>query len=157
MMELTPQEQEEMEKFCAQSFDFARENDAESLKIMLDHGLNVNLANHKGDTLLMLASYHNSLEAAKLLLERGAQVDQKNNRNQTPLAGVCFKGYFEMAQLLLQYGANPNEGGTMSPLNCAIMFKRKKILNILLKHKNVKLSFLQKIFLKFSSFKKSKI
>lgn len=155
-MKLTLEEEQELEKFCAQSFDYARNNDKESLEIMLNHGLNVNLSNHKGDTLLMLASYHNSLEVAQMLLQRGAEVDKTNNRNQTPLAGVCFKGYVEMAKLLLQYGANPNEGGAMSPLNCAIMFKRKEILDLLLQHNNVSLSFFQKIFLKLSMLFSSK-
>ena len=88
-----PHTQEEFEKFVAQSFDFARNNDTESLRIMLDAGLNVNLANHKGNTLLMLAAYNNSLEVAQMLLQRGAEVDKKNDKAQTPLAGVCFKGY----------------------------------------------------------------
>ncbi|STP12666.1 ankyrin repeat protein [Helicobacter mustelae] len=142
--------EEEFEKFVARSFDFAREDDAESLKIMLDYGLNVNLANHKGDSLLMLASYHNSLECARLLLERGAFVDQKNNRNQTPLAGVCFKGYYEMAELLLKHGAKVDEGSGLTPLNCAIMFQRREILDLLLKHSGKKLGFWQKIFVKIS-------
>ena len=87
-MTLTPQEEQKLEEFCAKAFDFARENDKESLEIMLNAGLNINLANHKGNTLLMLAAYHNNIEVVKMLLERGAKVDKKNDKNQTPLL-VC--------------------------------------------------------------------
>ena len=145
---LTPEEEKRMEEFCAQAFDFARNNDVESLKIMLDHGLSVNFSNHKGDTLLMLASYHNSLEVADLLLSYGANVDQMNNKNQTPLAGVCFKGYDKMAEKLLKYGANPN-AGSFTPINCAIMFQRKEILKLLMKHTDKKPSLLQRLYIKF--------
>ena len=34
---------------------------------MLEQGLPPNLGNHKGDSLLMLASYHGHAEAARLL------------------------------------------------------------------------------------------
>lgn len=148
----------EFEDFVAQAFDFARNNDKQSLEIMLNAGLNVNLANHKGDTLLMLASYHNSLDVAEMLLSRGAEVDKKNDKAQTPLAGVCFKGHYKMAELLLKYNANPNEdnGMGLSPINCAIMFHRKEILKLLLEHSNKKLGFFQKIGLFLMRFKKSK-
>lgn len=143
--------QEDIENFVAQSFDFARNDDKDSLEIMLNAGLNVNLANHKGNTLLMLAAYNNSLNVAEMLLQKGAEVDKKNDKAQTPLAGVCFKGYVEMAALLLKYGANPDEdnGLGLTPINCAIMFRRKEILKLLLAHSRKKLSLWQKIGLFF--------
>lgn len=140
-------EEQKLEEFVAQSFDFARQNDKQSLEIMLNAGLNVNLANHKGNTLLMLAAYNNSLEVAQMLLQKGADVDKRNDKNQTPLAGVCFKGYYAMAELLIQYGAdvNADNGLGLTPLNCAIMFRRKEIVKLLLKHTKKKVSLLQKI------------
>lgn len=140
-------EQKQMEEFVAQSFDFARNNQIEPLTLMLDAGLNVNLSNEKGNSLLMLAAYNNSIDVAKLLLERGADVDKRNDRNQTPLAGVCFKGYTEMAQLLISYGADVDAqvGMGLTPLNCAIIFRHKDIKNILLKHSKKKPNFIQKL------------
>ena len=140
-------EQEKLEALCAMSFDFARENDTKSLTTLLDYGLNVNLSNHKGNTLLMLASYNNNFEATELLLQRGAEVDKKNDKNQTPLAGVCFKGHFAIAKLLLEYGANPHEDNGMgfTPINCAILFRRKEILDLLLRHSDRKLTWLQRL------------
>ena len=149
-MKLTLEEEKKLEELLQSSFDFVRNNDIESLKILLDSGLNVNLSNHKGNTLLMLAAYNNSIECTKLLLERGAEVDKRNDKNQTPLAGVCFKGYYDMAKLLIEYGADvdSDNGMGLTPLNCAIIFKRKEIVTLLLKHSKKKMSFMQKMGLK---------
>ncbi|RDU67017.1 ankyrin repeat domain-containing protein [Helicobacter didelphidarum] len=145
-MKLSEQEYQKLEEFVKMSFDFARNNDVDSLQIMLDNGLNPNIANHKGDTLLMLASYHDSRDVVKLLLEKNADIDKPNDRGHTPLAGVCFKGYFEVAKLLLEAGANPNGGnGLLSPINTALMFRRKEILKLLLSYNKKKLNFWQKI------------
>lgn len=136
-----------MEEFVKLSFDFARQDDAQSLKVMLENGLNPNLANHKGDTLLMLASYHNALNCVELLLAKGAEVDKPNDRGHTPLAGVCFKGYIEMARLLLENGASVNGcGGALSPINTAIMFRKKEILSLLMKYSKKKLPFWKRAF-----------
>ncbi|RDU58232.1 ankyrin repeat domain-containing protein [Helicobacter sp. MIT 99-5507] len=146
-MKINAEEEQKLEELCALAFDFARENDIASISTLIQYGLNVDLANHKGNTLLMLAAYNNSLDVAELLLKNGASVDKKNDKAQTPLAGVVFKGYIDMTKLLLKYGANPNEdnGMGLTPINCAIMFRRKEILDLLLKHTDKKLSFLQKI------------
>lgn len=144
---LSPDEYAKMEEFVKLSFDFARADDSQSLKIMLDNGLNPNLANHKGDTLLMLASYHNALHCVKLLLDFGANVDKPNDKGHTPLAGVCFKGHKKVARLLLEAGANPNGfGGALSPINTAIMFRKKEILSLLMKYSKKKLPLWKRAF-----------
>ncbi len=133
---LTKDEEKRYEELCAMAFDFARNDACENLEIMLNAGLSENLKNHKGDSLLMLASYHNSLPTAQMLLKRGARVDEKNDRGQTPLAGVCFKGYFEMAKLLVESGANirENNGLGMTPFAYALMFGRKDIAKFFLEY-----------------------
>lgn len=144
---LSAQEYAKMEEFVKLSFDFARADDSQSLKIMLDNGLNPNLANHKGNTLLMLASYHNALNCVKLLLDFGANVDKPNDKGHTPLAGVCFKGHKKVAHLLLEAGANPNGfGGALSPINTAIMFRKKEILSLLMKYSKKKLPLWKRAF-----------
>ena len=104
MTTLSLEEEKRFEELCKMAFNFARNNECENLKIMIEAGLNVNLKTHKGDSLLMLAAYNNSYESAKMLLEKGAKIDEKNDRGQTPLAGVCFKGYLPMCELLVKYG-----------------------------------------------------
>lgn len=150
-MNINDEEEKKLEELCTQAFDFARNNDTESLETLLKAGLNVNLANHKGNTLLMLASYNGSLEVAKLLLEKGAEVDKVNDKGQTPLAGVCFKGYYEIAELLLKFGADPNYSvNSLTPMNCALMFRRKDIVKLLLKYSKQKLTFIQKMLMWFN-------
>ena len=72
------------------ALDYVRSGETESLAAMVRHGLPVNLADAKGNTLLMLASYNGQLETARMLLAAGAQVDRRNDRGQTPLGGVAF-------------------------------------------------------------------
>ena len=54
----TPELDDAALEFASKVFAAAREGDADALKQWLDQGLPVNLRNHNGDTLLMLASYH---------------------------------------------------------------------------------------------------
>ena len=112
--------------------DFARNGDAAGLSTMLGQGLGVDLRDAKGNTLLMLASYHGRAEVVKLLLKLGATVDLRNDKGQTPLGGVAFKGYVEIATLLLDAGADPlaDQGG-QTPVDYATMFGRQEILVLL--------------------------
>lgn len=131
---LTQQEEQRFQELCTMAFNYARCDECENLKVMLKAGLNPNLKTSKGDTLLMLASYHNSLKTSSMLLEMGASVDEPNDRGQTPLAGVCFKGYIEMAKLLVDYGANidRNNGLGMTPYGFAVMFGHYELARFLL-------------------------
>ncbi|MCJ1440015.1 MAG: hypothetical protein MMC23_000497 [Stictis urceolatum] len=91
-------------------FDGARTSDIPLLSQALSAGLPLNLTNQKGDTLLMLASYHGHLELTNLLLTRGADPNVLNERGQSPLAGTVFKGEREVAEALLGGGADPDLG-----------------------------------------------
>ncbi|NBV53093.1 MAG: ankyrin repeat domain-containing protein, partial [Verrucomicrobia bacterium] len=86
----------------------------------------------KGNTLLMLASYHGKAEAVAMLLTARATVDLRNAKGQTPLGGVAFKGYADIATLLLDAGADPlaDQGG-QTPVDYATMFGRQEILVLL--------------------------
>ena len=112
--------------------DLARKGDAEGLGALLKGGLAVDARDAKGNTLLMLASYHGKAEVVKLLLKSGATVDLRNDKGQTPLGGVAFKGYTEIATLLLDAGADPlaDQGGS-TPVDYATMFGRQEILALL--------------------------
>src|ERR1700689_4069648 len=107
-METTATEAEEKHyaKLQHLALDFARNGETEHLASMLRHRLPVNLADAKGNSLLMLASYHGEVETAQMLLEHGADVDHKNDRGQTPLGGAAFKGYEKIVALLQAHGAS---------------------------------------------------
>lgn len=112
--------------------DLARNGDATGLGALLKGGLDVDARDAKGNTLLMLASYHGKTEVVKLLLKSGATVDLRNDKGQTPLGGVAFKGYADIATLLLDAGADPlaDQGG-QTPVDYATMFGRQEILVLL--------------------------
>ena len=112
--------------------DLARNGDAAGLATMLGQGLEVDLRDAKGNTLLMLASYHGRAEVVKLLLKSGATVDLRNDKGQTPLGGVAFKGYDEIATLLLDAGADPvaDQGGS-TPADFATLAGKTEILALL--------------------------
>ena len=65
---------------------------ARELGELLRMGLPPNLRNEKGDSLLMLASYHGHADTVRVLMEHGADPELANDRGQTPLAGAAFKG-----------------------------------------------------------------
>ncbi|KAL8749672.1 MAG: hypothetical protein Q9184_006716 [Pyrenodesmia sp. 2 TL-2023] len=72
-------------------FNAARTGDLPILEQAISAGLPINLTNDKGDTILMLASYHTHPALVSHLLSRGADPNTLNERGQSPLAGAIFK------------------------------------------------------------------
>ena len=83
--------EEEAAEFAEQVFNKAREGDAAMLAALLSKGLPVNLRNHKGDTLLMLASYHGHVDAVRVLLEHKADPEIRNDNGQSFIAELPRK------------------------------------------------------------------
>jgi ankyrin len=83
-------------------------------QLLLDHGAQVNVKNHKGETPLHLASRgdHDSLDegvcVVELLLERGTDVNIRDKSEWTPLHSASNNGKYDIAQVLLSHGANVN-------------------------------------------------
>ncbi|CAO1633067.1 unnamed protein product [Parajaminaea phylloscopi] len=96
---------------AARIFDYARNGD-EALIQYMEAGVPPNLTNNRGDTLLMLASYHGHTDLVRkmLALPRPPDANQLNGRGQSILAGVVFKGYDELIPVLLEAGADPLAG-----------------------------------------------
>jgi ankyrin repeat protein len=118
----------------AMALDLARNGEIEALEAMVAAGLPVNLADHKGNTLLMLACYHGHAACAAMLLARGAEVDRRNARGQTPLGGAAFKGYVEIVRLLVAHGADldADNGAGATPVMFAAMFGRHAVVDELI-------------------------
>ncbi|MBZ4330296.1 ankyrin repeat domain-containing protein [Corallococcus interemptor] len=122
--------------FVRSAFAVVRTGDARKLAEMLDAGLPVGVRNERGDSLLMLASYHGHVEATRLLLERGSDPEQPNDAGQTPLAGAAFKGNEAIASVLLEAGANVDGAGPdgRTPLMFAAMFDKVEMMELLIQH-----------------------
>jgi hypothetical protein len=127
---ITESEEKRYAELQQMALDFARHGETGPLAAMLQHGLPVNVADSKGNTLLMLASYNGNVETTRMLLGHGADADRRNDRGQTPLGGAAFKGYEEIVALLLKHGADidADNGGGMTPLMFAAMFGRVKVV-----------------------------
>jgi len=118
------------------ALDFARQGETESLAAMLRAGLPVNLADAKGQSLLMLASYHGHFDTAQLLLATERMWIAATIADRRPLGGVAFKGYENIAVLLLKHGAdiNADNGAGMTPIMYASLFGRAKAVELLRAH-----------------------
>ena len=117
---------EDVREFATQLFDMARAGNMD-LVAYIDQGLNVDLTNHEGNTLLMLAAYNGNPELVRALIERGADVNRLNDRHQSPLAGAIFKKEDEVVSALIDAGADPQVGHPTA-LETAMMFGRDDVL-----------------------------
>ncbi len=112
--------------------ELARQGETAALATTLRQGLDVNLRDAKGNTLLMIAAYQGRAETVAMLLKAGAQVDLRNEKGQTPLGGVAFKGHVDIARMLLDAGADPlgDQGGS-TPADFATLAGKTEILALL--------------------------
>ncbi|NWX44893.1 BARD1 protein, partial [Steatornis caripensis] len=92
--------------------------------------------NHKGETLLHIASIKGDLAAVEQLLKNGADPNVKDNAGWTPLHEACNHGHKEVVELLLQYKALVNTTGYQndSPLHDAAKNGHVNIVELLLLH-----------------------
>ncbi|NWK54600.1 ankyrin repeat domain-containing protein [Verrucomicrobiaceae bacterium N1E253] len=144
----TPEEETRYAELQQIALDAARMGETSTLEPMLRAGMPANLADAKGNTLIMLAAYHDHPDTVECLAYYGAEVDRRNGRGQTPLAGVAFKGHMDCARILVHYGADPEapQGHGQTPVSFAAMFGRKQMLVYLQsvgKHHPVKNAFLR--------------
>jgi ankyrin repeat protein len=98
-------------EFAHRMFEAARNGWADDLEHNLKLGLPANLTNDKGDTLLMLAAYHDHPDTVRVLLEAGADTSRSNDRGQTALGAAVFRQNEVTVRALLGAGADPDAGG----------------------------------------------
>ncbi len=132
----TEAEEQHYREFQRLALDRARCGETEALAGMLRQGLPLNLCDHHGNSLLLLACYRGRIETARMLLKSGADVDLRNGRGQTPLGGVAFKGHLKIAELLLWHGADihADNGGGMTSVMFASVFGRSSMVSLLEQH-----------------------
>jgi uncharacterized protein len=116
--------------FAHRMFDLARSGATTELTELLDAGLPANLTNDKGDTLLILAAYHNHPETVAALLARGGDPARVNDRGQTALSAAVFRRSPESVTALLAAGADP-DGGSPSAVETAAFFQLPEMAELL--------------------------
>ncbi|MNK38588.1 Ankyrin repeats (3 copies) [compost metagenome] len=116
-------------------FDDIRGGDLLLVEIFIGNGGDVNMRNHNGYSLLMLAAYGGHLDICELLLDNGADANSADLGGNSILMGASFKGYLDIVKLLLSYGADAehrNDRG-LTALDFAKAFGRQEIVAILAK------------------------
>jgi ankyrin repeat protein len=121
---------EEELAFLRSMFDLARAGDTPRLVEAIDAGIPVNLTNDAGDTLLILAAYHDQPETVRALLDRGADTARVNDRGQTALGAAVFRQSERTVTDLLAAGADPALG-PRSALDVARFFDLPEMLALL--------------------------
>jgi ankyrin repeat protein len=97
--------------FLHSVLDLARAGSTEQLAAAIDAGVPVNLTSATGDSLLILAAYHDHPETVQALIEHGADTARVNDRGQTALGAAVFRRSAESVAALLAAGADPDGGG----------------------------------------------
>ncbi len=77
--------------FAQGLFELARQGGAARLGEYLDAGLTPDLTDAKGDTLLVLAAYHEHEETVRVLLAHGADHGRVNDKGQTAVGSAVFR------------------------------------------------------------------
>jgi ankyrin repeat protein len=117
-------------RFLLGVVDLARVGDVGQLRAAIDAGVPANLTNAAGDSLLILAAYHQHLPVVELLLARGADVDRVNDRGQTALGAAVFRRSTPIVQALLAAGADP-DAGARSARSVAAFFQLDDMTRLL--------------------------
>jgi ankyrin repeat protein len=116
--------------FLESMFDLARRGDVATLTGCVDAGVPVNLTNGRGDSLLLLAAYHQHPVLVWALLERGADTERDNDNGQTALAAAVFRQCRPVVQALLDVGADPT-AGRQSAVEVARFFRLGEMAELL--------------------------
>ena len=96
--------------FAHRMFDLARDGRTGELSGQVAAGLPADLTNDQGDTLLILAAYHDHPDTVAALLSHGADPGRVNDRGQTALAAAVFRRSAPSVTTLLDAGADPADG-----------------------------------------------
>jgi len=80
----------------------------ESVKILIDKGVDINTTDDVGYTSLSYAALKGHAEVVDLLIEYGAEINIKNHWGGTALVQAVFFGHVDIAKILIDNGANMN-------------------------------------------------
>jgi len=121
--------------------DKTLDDDIDTIRFFLGHGVDVDAVDNNYSTLLHIASYNGEVEVVQLLLECGANINARNKEGHTPLHRVLVKledgartSFFDTIQLLLDHGADVDalDDAQSTPLHVASKYGSAKATRLLL-------------------------
>lgn len=114
-------------------FEAARLGRDDLIPVLLEAGADIEAADAKGHTALVLATYNGFETTAELLLDHGADPNGTTTSG-SPLMGVAFKGHIAIARRLLAAGADPNlrNAAGQTAVMMGALFDRREIVALLL-------------------------
>jgi uncharacterized protein len=112
------------------ALDLARDGATDQLIALVRAGIPVNLTSGNGDSLLILAAYHDHPATVEALLREGADPDRSNDRGQTALGAAVFRRSSDSVRALLAAGADP-DAGARSARQVAQFFDLADMLELL--------------------------
>ena len=80
--------------------------DGSVLRLLLEHGADINAQSESGRTALHWGSINGAVEVVRLLLEYGADVEPKANDGKAALEYAGEEGHDEVVKLLREHEAN---------------------------------------------------
>lgn len=119
---------EDVQEFATALFSMARSGELQLLDYV-DRGVDVDLSNQDGNSLLMLAAYAGHAELVRGLIERGADVNARNARGQSIVAGAVFRGEGAIVRMLIDAHADL-DAGHPSARETAMMLERSALLDL---------------------------
>lgn len=130
----TPAESEQVQgQLRDYLFNAARFGDNEVLDEFIQAGYDLNTADDKGYTALILAAYNGHPETVERLIAAGANACAKDKRGNTALMGAIFKGELRIAKRLLATECDPDQRNNagQTPAMYAALFQRDALLEAL--------------------------
>jgi ankyrin repeat protein len=89
-------------------FSLARHSRVEEVDRLLVQGVDVNIRDENGNTILCIASQNGNKKMAKLALRWGCDINARNLKGNSPLHFCYQYGYRSLGEYLISKGANPN-------------------------------------------------
>ncbi len=106
----TKSQEKEVREFMdmnEQLLQAAERKETETIKRLIEEGVDINTKDSDGRTAAMIAAYNNDVETAKVLIKAGADVNIQDNMQNNPFLYAGAEGYVEILKLTIEAGADP--------------------------------------------------